>query len=113
MPWARLHPTISPSLERKRICNSFILSKLFYHFTMVTLQKAKNIITRTTLQLKIHSILRMLQYLWHGRVCMLRIKIFTSVYACCVGLLIRTESETLLSLFIMTKIHHGLFAIDS
>ena len=39
MPWARLHPTISPSLKRKRICYSFILSKLVYHFTMVTLQK--------------------------------------------------------------------------
>ena len=37
--WARLHPTISPSLKRKRICYSFILSKLVYHFTMVTLQK--------------------------------------------------------------------------
>ena len=39
MPWARLHPTISPSLKRKRICYSFILSKLVYHLTMVTLQK--------------------------------------------------------------------------
>ena len=39
MPWARLHPTISPSLKRTRICYSFILSKLVYHFTMVTLQK--------------------------------------------------------------------------
>ena len=40
MPWARLHPTISPSLKRKSICYSFILSsKLVYHFTMVTLQK--------------------------------------------------------------------------
>ena len=39
MPWARLHPTISPSLKRKRICYSFILCKLVYHFTMVTLQK--------------------------------------------------------------------------
>ena len=38
MPWARLHPTISPSLKRKIICYSFILSKLDYHFTMVTLQ---------------------------------------------------------------------------
>ena len=28
MPWARLHPTISPSLKRKRI------SKLVYHFTI-------------------------------------------------------------------------------
>ena len=33
MPWARLHPTISPSLKRKRIiCYSFILSKLVYPF---------------------------------------------------------------------------------
>ena len=40
MPWARLHPTISPSLKKKRIiCYSFILSKLVYHFTMVTLHK--------------------------------------------------------------------------
>ena len=39
MHWARLHPTISPSLKIKRICYSFILSKLVYHFTMVTLQK--------------------------------------------------------------------------
>ena len=43
MPWAHLHPTISPgpSLKRKRIilCYSFILSKLVYQFTMVTLQK--------------------------------------------------------------------------
>ena len=65
MPWARLHPTISPSLKRKRICYSFILSKLVYHLQWLL---CKNIITRTTLQLKIHSLLRMLQYLWHGRV---------------------------------------------
>ena len=51
MPWARLHLTISPSLKRKRICYSFILSKLVYHFTMVTLQKhhyTNNPITKTT-----------------------------------------------------------------
>ena len=66
MPWARLHPTISVSLERKRICYSFILSKLVYHFTMVTLQK--HYYTNNPIQLKIHSLLCMLQYLWHGRV---------------------------------------------
>ena len=50
-PWARLHPTISPSLKRKRICYSFILSKLVYHFTMVTLQEhhyTNNPTTKTT-----------------------------------------------------------------
>ena len=36
VPWARLHQTISPSSERKRICYSFILSKLMCNFTMVT-----------------------------------------------------------------------------
>ena len=68
MPWARLHPTISPSLKRKRIIMLFFhsVSKLVYHFTMVTLQKHHY--TNNPIQLKIHSLLRMLQYLWHGRV---------------------------------------------
>ena len=54
MPWARLHPTISPSLKRKRITNYailIILSKLVYHFTMVTLQKhhyTNNLTTKNT-----------------------------------------------------------------
>ena len=39
MPWARLHPTISPSLKRKRICYYFILFKMVCHFSMVTSQK--------------------------------------------------------------------------
>ena len=32
VPWAPLHPTISPSLTRKRIWYSFILFKLVCHF---------------------------------------------------------------------------------
>ena len=39
VPWAPLHPTISPSLKRKRICYSFILFKIVCHFSMVTSQK--------------------------------------------------------------------------
>ena len=39
VPWAPLHPTISPSLKRKRICYSFILFKMVCHFLMVTSQK--------------------------------------------------------------------------
>ena len=60
VPWAPLHPTISPSLKRKRICYSFILFKVLCHFPMVH----RNIITQTSLHLNIHSLLRMLQYLW-------------------------------------------------
>ena len=65
MPWAPLHPTISPSLKRKRICYSFILFKIVCHFQWLL---HKNIITQTSLHLNIYSLLRMLQYLWHGRV---------------------------------------------
>ena len=39
VPWAPLHPTISPSLKRKRICYHFILFKIVCHFSMVTSQK--------------------------------------------------------------------------
>ena len=39
VPWAPLHPTISPSLKRKRICYSFILFKVVCHFSMVNSQK--------------------------------------------------------------------------
>ena len=39
VPWAPLHPTISPSLKRKRICYSFILFKIVCNFSMVTSQK--------------------------------------------------------------------------
>ena len=38
VPWLPLHPTISPSLKRKRICYSFISFKMV-HFSMVTSQK--------------------------------------------------------------------------
>ena len=64
VPWAPLHPTISPSLKRKRICYSFILC---YSFIFQWLLH-KNIITQTSLHLNIHSLLRMLQYLWPVRV---------------------------------------------
>ena len=37
--WAPQHPTISPSLKRKRICYSFILFKIVCNFSMVTSQK--------------------------------------------------------------------------
>ena len=66
VPWAPLHPTISPSLKRKRICYSFILFKIVCYFSMVTSQKHHY---TTSLHLNIHSLLHMLQYLWHGRVC--------------------------------------------
>ena len=66
VPWAPLHTTISPSLKRKRICYSFILFKMVCHFQWLL---HKNIITQTSLHLNVHSLLRMLQYLWHGRVC--------------------------------------------
>ena len=66
VPWAPLHLMISPSLKRKRICYSFILFKIVCHFSMVTSQKHHY--TQTSLHLNIHSLLRMLQYLWHGRV---------------------------------------------
>ena len=39
VPWAPLHPTISPSLKRKRICYSFSLFKIVCHFSMVTSQE--------------------------------------------------------------------------
>ena len=39
VPWVPLHPTISPSLKRKRICYSFILFKIVCPFSMVTSQK--------------------------------------------------------------------------
>ena len=39
VPWAPLHPTISPSLKRKRICYAFILFKVVCHFSMVNSQK--------------------------------------------------------------------------
>ena len=66
VPWAPLHPTISSSLKRKRICYSFILFKIVCHFSMVTSQKHHY--TNKPIYLNIHSLLRILQYLWHGRV---------------------------------------------
>ena len=45
-----------------------ILSFYVSYFTNLQWLLCKNIITRTTLQLTTHSSLRMLQYLWHGRV---------------------------------------------
>ena len=66
VPWAPLHPTICPSLKRKRICSSFILFKAVCHFQWLL---HRNIITQTSLHLNIHSLLRMLQYLWPVRVC--------------------------------------------
>ena len=67
VPWAPLHPTISPSLKRKRIkCYSFIYLRWFVIFQWFL---HKNIITQTSKHLNIHSLLRVLQYLWHGRVC--------------------------------------------
>ena len=75
VPWAPLHPTISPSLKRKRICHSFILFQIVCNFSMVT-SFFNGYFTKTSLHkqayihLNIHSLLRMLQYLWHGRVCM-------------------------------------------
>ena len=67
MPWARLHPTISPSLKRKKICYSFILSKLVYHFTMVTLQKHHYMNNPTTKKC-IHYCECCNTLIWHGRV---------------------------------------------
>ena len=67
MPWARLHPTISPSLKRKRICYSFILSQLVYHFTMRTLQKhhyTNNPTTKNTFIIA-QNFAASLCYLWH------------------------------------------------
>ena len=64
VPWASLHPTIFPVLWKERgYAMSFIVFKMVCHFSMVTSQ---NIITQTSLHLNIHSLLRMLQYLWHG-----------------------------------------------
>ena len=71
VPWAPLHPTISPSLKRKLgyICYSFILFKIVCHFSMDTSQKHHYTNKPTWLvHLNIHSLLRMLQYLWHGRI---------------------------------------------
>ena len=39
VPWAPLHPTISPSLKRKKICYSIILCKIVCNFSMVISQK--------------------------------------------------------------------------
>ena len=66
VPWAPLHPTISPSLKRKRICYSFILFKIVCHFLMVTSQK-HHYTNKPTSQYSF-IIAYMLQYLWHGRV---------------------------------------------
>ena len=59
VPWAPLHPTISPSLKKEDM--------LFFQFVIFQWLLHKNIITQTSLHLNIHSLLCMLQYLWHGR----------------------------------------------
>ena len=46
-----------------------ILSFYLRYFVIFQWLLHKNIITQTSLHLNIHSLLRMLQYLWHGRVC--------------------------------------------
>ena len=64
VPWTPLHPTISPTLKKKRICYSFIL--LVCHISMVTSQK-HHYTNKPTSQYSF-IIAYMLQYLWHGRV---------------------------------------------
>ena len=68
LSWARLHLTIFPPLKRKRICYSFILCKIVCHFPMVTSQRHHYTNKPIQLNIHVHLLLLMLQYLWPRRV---------------------------------------------